>query len=387
MNSVTRLLARIGRSGALPPWAKTPFRLTSGFGQALTTPSSVKAFLDLADVSVPYVERSRLLGNGAFPLSLDGPEHTAARHLVAAALVDSRDRHAQGVTAARAVADEHLLTAGNRLDLIGQLVEPALHAWIEQWYGLKGCGLRLARAGRLLHHATFLNPDRPSKRTDTDALRFAVDALASTAASLADQLASQPPPAGTVAACLLADTHDPHLVARHLIGLAVGPLALGSQSIAEVFDDLLDRSWELDGLAPAPGETPEATAHRAALLFGSTLARRPPLPGVVRHNPIHRSIPVEGGSVVVPEGLILVATSTAVALGTSDDEALVFGGGSHACLGRRQITEVAATILSATAARSPRRLPGAEGRMRMAAGPTAIPKWPFPGRLEAKLLN
>lgn len=387
MNSVTRLLARIGRSGALPSWAVTPFRLSSGFGQALTTSSSVKAFLALDDVSVPYVERSRLLGNGAFPLSLDGPDHTAVRNLIAEALTNSRDRHAQGVTAARAVADKHLLATGNRLDLVGQLVEPALHAWIEQWYGLKGCGLRLARAGRLLHHATFLNPAQPSKRTDTGALRFAIDALASIATSLADHLATQPPPAGTVAACLLADTDDPHLVARHLIGLAVGPLALGSQSIAEVFDDLLDRSWELDGLAPAPGETPAATAHRAALLFGSTLARRPPLPGVVRHNPIDRSIPVKGGPVVVPEGQILVATSSAMALDEFDDETLVFGWGSHACLGRSQITEVAASILSATAARSPRRLPGAAGRLRMAVGPTAIPKWPFPGHLEAELAN
>lgn len=381
-----RILARVGPDGVLPPWAQRTIGPLTGFSQVLTTTTTAKAFLEFPDVTVPYGERSRLLGIGAFPLGLDGTAHKAARvDQVEPALLTSRRLHLAGVAAARATVERRVAGATDRIDLIHDLVDPALHAWIETWYGLDTWGLRLARAGHLLQHATFLNPTTPGGHTDVTALRFAVGTLEATASELTARLSDRPPPAGTVAAALLASTKDREVTVSHLLGLTVGPLVLGSQTIATVLDDLLYRSWELDGLAPRPGETLKAAEHRARATFAAVLARKPPLPGVLRHNPTKRSVPGGSGLVKVPEGEILVATGCAMALSGGTDDSLAFGWGNHACLGRTQITEVAGAVLVAAAARSPRRRRGTQGRLRNALGPTAIPDWPFLGHLDVDL--
>lgn len=407
MDGLTRFLTTAGRHGGL---GRTPRRLlhaASGFSQALTTARTVKEFLTDPDVTVPYHERSELLGVGGFPLALDGQAHGAARTLIAGVLDRSAEAGEAGITAAAALADSQMATAGDdRLDLIGRVVDPALETWIETWYGLDEWGPRLMRTGRLILHATFLNPKQPKGHADFVALRRAIDTVDQTRLDLTAHLAKNDPnhgpipmgtfgappatkptlTAGTIAAELL-EAAGPELAARHLLGLTVGPLALGSHSIANVLDELLDQSWTLDGLTPAPGEGVIQARRRAEQSFGATLARRPPLPGVARRNPVAIDLVGAGGRTVsVPQGDVLVATQAAMAFDPQSPE-LAFGHGLHACMGRLQITQVAGALLVALAGRSPRRVPGPAGQLTDGESPTDIDDWPFPGHLEVALLR
>lgn len=390
MGGIARVLAIAGRSGGLPALTRWAFERT-GFVQALTTSATVTAFLNDLDhpgVTVPYHERSELLGVGDFPLALDGTPHDEARELIKSVLRKSAGAHRNGVAAAADLAQKRVATASDRLDLIERVVDPALQTWTQTWYGLPDWGARLMLAGRLIHHGIFLNPKAPSGRTDFAALRHAIDAVDHTLVQLTKHLATSGSlPAGSVAAKLLSRTNDPQLTARHLLGLTVGPLALGSQAIANVFDELLDCSWKLDGLTPRPGETVVEARRRAEQLFVLALAHRPPLPGVARQNPTAFDLPGTGGCpVAVPRGDVLVATEAAMALDPLSPD-LAFGHGRHGCLGQEQITEVAGALLVAVASRSPRRISGPAGKLTGGPMPTGFAAWPFPGHLDVSLLG
>lgn len=386
MDALTRFLTTAGRGGALPALSRRLLQRVSGFVQALTTTETVSAFLDDPDVTVPYHERSELLGVGDFPLALDGKAHGAARKLIADVLDSSAKAREDGVTAAAALTGRQMATASDRLDLIEQVVDPALEAWVETWYGLPDWGCKLMRAGRLILHATFLNPKQPKGHTDFGALRRAIDTVDCIRFDLADHLGKTDPlPDRSVAAELVSRT-DPQVGAQHLLGLTVGPLALGSQSMAHVLDELLGCSWKLADLTTRPGENVAGARLRAEGLFGATLARRPPLPGVARHCPVGRGVAgTDDRCVWVPRGDMLVATQAAMTLDPRAS-ALVFGHGAHACMGRSQITEVAGAVLVAVASRSPRRIPGAAGKLTNGEAPTDFADWPFPGHLDVSLL-
>ncbi len=385
MDALTRFLTTAGRRGGLPAVTRFAFE-RSGFVQALTRSDTVMAFLDDPAVTVPYRERSELLGVGGFPLALDGMPHDEAWALISAVLANSAGAHQAGVAAAANLARHRVASASDRLDLIDRVVDPALQSWIETWYGLSKWGARLMLAGRLIHHGIFLNPAAPARRTDFTALRRAVDTVDRTRIDLAAHLGSTTLSAGTVAAELVRAT-DADLAARHLLGLTVGPLALGSQSIANVLDELLDCSWMLDGLSPAPGERVTAARCRAQQLFGVTLGHRPPLPGVARRSSAAISLVGAGGRTVsVPRGDVLVATQAAMALDPLAAP-LAFGHGDHACMGPTQITQVAGALLVEVASRSPRRIPGSAGKLADGEVPTGIVDWPFAGHLEVALVG
>lgn len=374
-----RLLARLGRSGTLPWWLRPVLHQLSGLRQVVTTPGAVEALLAAPAVSVPYGPRSEELGLDAFPLALDGDAHREASDLVAASLAATARAHRAGVTAAAQVTRRRLRDATSRIDVVGGLVDPALGAWVEEWYGLSGQATDLRRTGRLILHATFLNPTVPSHPVDETALRRAVTWLERCRPGLAAAVGAAPE--GTLAADLLARTGEPDLTVDLLLGLTVGPLALGSWALAHVVDELLATSWVLDSID---------SDVAAREVYAEALARRPPLPGVLRDVRGRTVLRVDGRDLAVPRGRVLAAT--ACARFSPEDRpgraaGLVFGAGSHACLGRAQVTEVSGVVLEALGRRSPRRVPGPAGRLTPGAGPTGVAHWPFPGRLQVSLLR
>ena len=392
MGVATGVLARFGRSGALPRWIQPGLERFPGVAQILTTRETATGFLGLDDVTVPYAERSGLLGLGAFPLALDGDEHATAREFVEGVLEDTDEQHRRGVAAASEVADEQVAAAtGSRLEVVGAVVEPALTTWIEEWYGLAGQGTNLLRAGRLIAHATFLNPKVPGGRYDVQGLGRAITLVDDYRPPLAAAMDAAGP--HTVARGLIEATGDPSLAAGHLLGLTVGPLALGTWAVVNVVDALLDQPWTLDSVT---------TAADGEAAFTAALRRRPPLQGVLRNNPRPRTLDLppnggqSGGQIEVPPGLVLVHTECAAHLDDADAGAgaplppeLPFGIGVHACLGQRQITEVAEVVLRALGARSPRRVDGRRGRVQPGPAPSGVSakSWGFPGRLEVDLLR
>jgi cytochrome P450 len=371
------LLAQIGRKGALPSWACPVIVRISGFGQMLTTASTVSAVLDIPEVTVPYGERSSVLGLGTFPLALDGEAHRDARNLIKEVLQSSADAHREGLDAAEDVAKQIVgKAAGGRLDVAGDLVEPALMAWVERWFGLEGLGLTLLRSGRMIMHATFLNPTRPAASVDPIGLRRAVEWVRQTRPQVAEAVRSSDQ--GTLARELLertdVKTYDD--VAGHLLPLSVGPFGLGSWALDLAIDDLLDRSWELDGLE---------TDEDGEAAFEAALRRHGPLLGVKRENPRVRDLKGTNGRIRVPKGPILAATACADRGGATDPFA--FSSGIHSCLGRSQMTEVSGRILRVLGAASPRRIQGPGGRLTLDPKPSGFRTWPFPGRLEVRLLR
>ena len=365
------ILAWVGKNGALPSWVRPVAVRIIGFDQVLTTSGTVAAFLDLPDVTVPYGDRSSLLGLGAFPLALDGEPHLSARDLIEDVIRTTDDAHKAGVAAAATVAGQRVaVAAGGQLDVAGGVVEPALIAWVERWFGLPGLGTSLLRSGRLIMHATFLNPTRPNGRVDTAGLQRAVDWVNEQRPQLA--VAIDGAAAGTVAAALRERTGDAGLAAGHLLALTVGPLALGAWALDVVIDDLLDRPSGLDYLK---------TDEDGQMAFSSALRRRAPLLGVKRDTPSGRQLEGTRSRIDLPPGHLLAATACADR--SPGPNLFAFGSGRHSCLGPRQMSEVAGPILRILGSASPRR----DGRLLPDAKPSGVRTWPFPGRLVVQLLR
>jgi len=343
----------------------------TGVVQALTTRTAIVDLLDLADVTVPYAERSAPLGLDRFPLALDGADHEEARQVVAAALLRSDGEQRAGVDDAEQVVRTNLDEARGRgaVDVVSKVIDPALVAWVERWFGLPGCGPDLLRCGRLITHATFLNPPLPAFRVDLGGLRRAVDEVQAQHEALLAPMAEAPP--GTVSHALL-QVVDPELAASHLLGLTVGPLALGSKALAEGVDLRLDGPWTAASIP---------TAEHGEAAFATLVDRCPPLPGVLRHNPVERR--VQGGRrrVTVPAGLVLAATACPAHRGDVGAPALAYGHGRHRCLGEAQITGLGGRVLWLLGQHAPSRV----GRLRAAPRPLGVRRWSFPGRLVVSL--
>lgn len=372
-----RVLGRLGPDGVLPGWAAAGVARLTGFRQVLTRRATIEAVLGHDDVRVPYRLRSEALGLGAFPLALDGTAHGDARAVVADVLAAAEARHRDGVVEAGRVADAALAAAGPRVDVVATVIDPALRAWVETWFGLPDQGPVLGAAGRAALHAIFLNPDQPARATDAAALVWAADEVGAARHDLAEALAGRGPgPApgpDTVAGALR--TTAPRIgadPAAFVVGMTVGPLALGPWALALAVDHLLagDR---LDA-SHDPG--------RARTLLDEALAARPPLPGVPRQCPRDLTVVPAGGGrpIDLPHGPFLAAGAAAPT--PADRAALAFGLGPHVCMGRGAVTDVGVAVLGALARHRPRRAPGPAGRLRTAPAPAAVRRWPFPGHLE-----
>lgn len=390
MKHLARALAWLAPDGGL----SSPLRwlaAKAGFSQVLTSRAAIVDLLDDATVTVPYHERSEPLGLHRFPLALDGAEHAAARALVLDAVVASDGAHRRGCADAERLVAEVLADAsgGGALDLVAEVVDPALTTWVARWFGLPGWGPALQRCGRLITHATFLNPPLPEGRVDLDALRLAVDHVTVVADELEAPMAAAP--AGTLSHALLRLTGgDASLSAQHLLGLTVGPLALTSKALALSFDALLDEPRTVQALADdlAGGGGGGGTGAGGAggeATFRRLLRAHPPLPGVLRRNPAERQVPGRRGGVTVPAGLVMAATSCPLHQGDVDLPDLVFGYGRHRCLGAEHTTRVGGLVVGAVGAARPSRHAGARGRLVDEPAPTGVRSWPFPGHLEVVL--
>ncbi len=364
----------MARWGSLPgPVARLAGKAL-GFRQVLFTPAAVDAALSHDEVIVPYGPRSDMLGLSGFPLALDGDDHETARAHLAATIDATGAAHDQGVVRAGEVARRVVDGAQGRLDVVEDLIEPALQAWVETWFGLPGLGPDLHQAGQAIMHAIFLNPKTPRGTTDPRALVWSRAVTARVETAIAGAQPLHPLPGDlTLIQRLEKDPPPESSGLSAVLGLTVGPLALGSMAMANAIDEILD-DRTIDHVADA------AAGGR---LFRTALGRRPPLPGLPRACP--RDLTVQGADHVshhLPEGPFLAATQVAARLDHAGDPAeWAFGAGPHACMGAGLITEVAGGVLAALALRRPRRIPGPRGRMAQAAAPSGVREWTFPGSL------
>jgi cytochrome P450 len=383
---VAGVLAWLAPQGGIS-WALRPVLRKVGLAQVLTSRSSTTELLDRPDVRVPYRDRSAPLGLGGFALALDGEDHVAARKVLVEAIEGSADAHAAGLEEAAALAQGAVRDAGARVDAVRDLLEPALFVWAERWFGLPRAGPDLLLTGRLVLHATFLNPKLPNARVDLSALRLAVDRLEGHRRELVTDMAQAPE--GSLSATLLAAVHAlpeerrptdaaarADLAARHLQGLTVGPLALVHRTVADAMDRLLREPWRID----AAGDPDEA-----ARAFLGALRADPPLPGVLRTNPAECDVHGGSGIVTVPAGLVLAATACPARRGDVDGPELAFGHGVHRCLGEQHTVAVATAVLGALASRRPRRIWGPGGWLQPATAPSGVRDWPFSRGLRVAL--
>jgi cytochrome P450 len=361
-----------------------PLARRAGFSQVLLSRRTIEAELATGVLTVPYGLRSTLLGLGVFPLALDGPAHTASRIAITAAIQGSQDRHQDGVNAAQELVSGCLADAGPRLDLIGAVLRPALHVWMERWTGLVGLGPTLERAGCIAHQAIFINNGDVTGKSDVIVdVRRACNEMASalttieTAIGAAYADGASAAPNSLVARLVTAAgplTDDAiRAVARDIVGLCVGPLALGSLALAAMFDELLD------------SDDPITTTDEQRQFVLRTLAMRPPIPGVVRTCPVNRPV-WEAPQASLGPGRVLALTSV-VSLAepppTTQDGSLVFGAGAHRCLGGAQAVELATALLEPFSERRPTRYSGPGGQLT--PQPSNYTSWPFPGLLFATL--
>lgn len=371
-DAVKALVALARKLGwpVLPPFPAALVHRFTGFNQFLLDEATIKSALSDESVRVPYAEASGAIGLAQFPLALDGDDHGTARELISDVLVASGAAHAAGVAAAASAAATIIDEAGDRLDVVAQLVDPVLAKWVEIWFGLPGMGVDLQRAARLTMHTIFLNPKLPKGDRDDDAREVAADYLEGVRTQILDCPRNQDESMVSVVKALRGSPGvDDDLVATHLLGLTVGPLALGSQTLATAINTLLD--WE----SPVAPITDVAHARR---ILEELMVASPPLPGVPRR--VDRAI----GK--LPQGNVLALTGGVAQTDTSDDPAKwVFGAGSHACMGQKQITGVGAAILMALSRARPVRAPGPDGALRDGAGPSGVRDWPFPGHLTVAL--
>ncbi len=387
MSTLVPILAAVGRRGLLPRSMAGAFEAASGFGQVLTTTTTIDAAVDREELIVPYGPRSEILGLAGFPLALDGEDHARARGRVAAALAAAAAAQQQAHAAAATRASAIVAGADGTLDVVADLIDPVLATWIERWHGLTGLGPDLLLASRFVQHAVFLNPKEPRRAPDHRAVVAAQRTVATARERIEAGLAGAPP--GSLAWALLKPRPQvpplsPAEVASHLVGLTVGPLALTSQSIAEVVDAVLD-DHQLDDVAgPEAGEA----------LFSETLLDVPPLPGVPRECTEAFTVPVGCPTATprrtgtVPVGPVLLATAAAAHRSEAPDAVdLVFGVGAHRCMGRGEATALAGTVLHALGRRRPRRIPGRSGVLRPQSPPPGVTSWPFPGHLRVALVG
>jgi hypothetical protein len=323
-DATTRLLAFAGRPGTLRGWLRWPFRQLTGFDDAICRHATLESALALDAITVPYGPVSAQLGLGAFPLSLDGSEHLRARARIDRTLHATAGAHADGVEAAAALAESGTSD-----------VDTCLERWVEHWFGVPGMGADLHATSRLVTRAIFFNPATPKGRADATVHAEAVEASAAQRAAIIRAAASAP--AGTVVAHLFAGGADEQQAAGDVVALTVGPLTLGSSALASVIAAL-----------PTDRLTSRIEAARA---YRAALARRPPLPGVVRDTATRRQVPGGSKPVRLAAGRVLASTASAARNDPHAAEGLPFGVGTHRCMGIEQITEVSAAIIAARARR------------------------------------
>jgi cytochrome P450 len=375
VKALARLAAKL-RWLVLPRGLNRMLRKASGFEQVLLSAEAIDAALSDPVVQVPYAEPSRAVGLEAFPLALDGEAHTDAREVITGILEASSPGHERGVEEASAAASAAVDGASGRIDVVAQMVDPALAVWVDAWFGLPGMGADLQRAGRLAMHTIFLNQTNPLAAADSGAREVARRYLDEVRARIIE--AAPAASADTVVGALRDEGKvDDDLLATHVLGLTVGPLALGSWVLADAIDGLLDREGQVVPI------TSEAHARR---ILEELMVAKPPLPGVPRvlHHPL--DLKVGGASIQLPAGHVLALTGGVTETPGSDDPARwVFGVGPHACMGRTQITAVGAAILQALSRGRPTRSAGPAGTLAHGAGPSRVRGWAFPGHLVVDL--
>lgn len=349
-------------------------RWLTGFDSIVAAPDLIPQVLTRAQVTVPYLQASAALGLGGFPLALDGSAHVAARGQVGEVLAASAGAHQAGVARAVALAGRSMAASRQRLDVVDEVVDPVLATWVEAWFGLPGLGDELLGASRLTMHTIFFNPKKLNDEPDLGDRAIAAALVADTRERIVDALADAPD--GTVARELQSVfPDDPQATSSFVLGLTVGPLALGSRTIVKAIDRLLTSEGTVRPLT--------SDAH-AVRVFNEMVAQNPPLEGLPRC--LSEDVEIEGHCLAA--GGSLLALTEAAAITTPDDPAAwSFGAGPHECMGRAEITQLATAILMALSSRRPRRMDGPQGKVRNGTAPAGIRAWDFPGHLMVVLTS
>ena len=347
---------------------------------------------------VPFGPEMRTLTGGAdFLLGQDGPEHDAQREILEAVVLRS---DAQGIIAnTRRLTELLLKNSGGRIDIMQDLLGRVFTETCSDYFGLDldepdAFADRTMSVSALIFADPFGNAGtRKLALNGAVRIRYLIDRAIDRAQAaprpntVIDRLVQYRRPDGS-------EVDKPQIRAM-AIGTIIGLIPTNTLGAGKMIEELQRRGMlqSLIGAASAAekartdGDVDAARRHRGELKKMLVEASRlnPALfPGQFRHVPKATTVggkPVPAGSVMVVGTMSALrdsrkfANAGAFEPGRELDPALMFGEGSHVCLGAHlameQITEICQVLFSQ---------PG----IRLAAGPDGWLAYvgPFPRRLD-----
>jgi cytochrome P450 len=387
---LTNMLAKLGASDKTF-WFSIPL-----LNRLVVHHDIVRAALAHPGVAVPYGPGSGVLDVDFVLAETDPEKHAAKRALVHRALQESASAKDRGLQRAGTIATTAVMAAlagTGRIDVVTDVVHPAVEAWAMEWLGLPPeFGPRAHLVSQHVMHRIFFNPAFPGGKVDETASNAAVAATNAFRMDLRKHIASVSTHSG-VLAHLLGSGLSQQEVEANMIGLTVGPMALACQTMVTSLEALLrlpaeERTKIIDN---------HASNDRGLRALFLELARlNPPAPVFIRRAAKKVEIRNEmkplrtRGTMVIAAGAAMLDPRVFANpkelqpdrfLHASGPH-LAFGGGMHACMGTDAYADLVPHVL-----RELVRCPGlrADGPVVMAPAPfpTASKKargnWSFPG--------
>ncbi len=358
-----------------------PLIATYRFGVVTRADDVREVLADYSSFTVPFYERKMSEISGPFILGLDNTPLYRRDHAALRAAIRPADVPGLGADTL-AAARERVRAAGAQIDIVGQLVDPAIERVIAEYFGTPGPDTATqVRWSRDIFQQIFLNVGdgaaahqralaaaaemRPHLDGQIAARRAALDAGDEVPDDVLTRLLKHRPAEGGL--------HD--LAVRHnLIGLIAGWIPTVSKAFAGAVEELLDRPRELERAQQAARAGDHGLV--GAYLF-EALRFRPQTWALIRQCAMDCTVAAESRRATrFREGsMVLVATQSAMFDGEAFpapeefridrpfDDYLHFGHGLHTCFGR-EINRVHLPALAVALLEGPRieRAPGKAGQ-------------------------
>jgi cytochrome P450 len=298
---------------------------------------------------MPYLAKMEELG-GPFVLGLDdGPDHVRLRGAVKAAIGRSDFDALHRESRARA---EELLAGRNRIEIVGELTDPVLAATIGRHLGLGDVTKAQLVDGRAVFRDIFINGLKDPRVSGV--ARHAADRLRDHVTSVVDDRLATPPDHRDILGRLIAGGE---LSKKELIDHGIGLLVAWSASVSRAMAFAMDALFrQPDGFALAQRAAFRADRDAMTAVLWEAFRFVPPAPAVERV--CRREAPLRRRLVRREADIIVTFTSAMMdddaiedagrfRVGRSRELDLIFGYGSHSCLGRELAREQMTGILMA----------------------------------------